>query len=88
MLLTIDESFVICNDGYTIERMIHGMDATYNDIQDWKYKDIVGVFGGDKVDAKTFQVKTKKELDDLFEDDGFAAASSLQVGFDASQRDG
>ena len=25
-------SFCICNEGFTIERCIHGMDAEYNDI--------------------------------------------------------
>jgi len=32
--------FVICNEGYTIERYIHGMNDSYNDIQPWNYKDL------------------------------------------------
>lgn len=55
------------------------MDATYNDVQAWKYKDLVPVFGGDAVKAKTYQVKTKEEAEKLFNDEGFAAASHLQV---------
>ncbi|KAK5160903.1 hypothetical protein LTR04_004348 [Oleoguttula sp. CCFEE 6159] len=72
--------FVICNEGYTIERFIHGMDATYNDIQEWKYKDLVAVFGGQEgKTARTYQVKTKKEVEALFKDDEFASAPFLQA---------
>lgn len=72
-------SFVICNEGYTIERYIHGMDATYNDIQQWKYKDLVSVFGADPKKSKTYQVKTKQEAEDLFNDKDFSSAPYLQV---------
>ncbi|MCJ1226353.1 Pyruvate decarboxylase 1 [Toensbergia leucococca] len=70
--------FLICNGGYTIERMIHGMTASYNDIQEWHYKDLVSVFGADPKHSKTFQVKTKQELHDLFNDKEFSAAPYLQ----------
>jgi pyruvate decarboxylase len=70
--------FVICNDGYTIERFIHGFDAEYNDVPTWKYKDIVNVFGGDVRGAKTYQVKTKKEIRALLKDKEFNAANVLQ----------
>ena len=32
--------FVLNNDGYTIERLIHGEKAGYNDIQPWKHSNI------------------------------------------------
>ena len=70
--------FVICNEGYTIERYIHGMDASYNDIQQWKYKELVSVFGGDPRKQKTYQVKTKQEAEDLFNNKEFAKAEHLQ----------
>lgn len=70
--------FVICNEGYTIERYIHGMDATYNDIQQWKYKDLIPAFGGTEASSKTYQVKSKQEAEDLFNDEGFAKAEKLQ----------
>ena len=70
--------FVICNDGYTIERYIHGFDAAYNDISNWKYKDIINVFAGEKRGAKTYQVRTKKEITDLLKDPEFNAAKQLQ----------
>jgi pyruvate decarboxylase len=71
-------SFVICNDGFTIERLIHGLDAAYNDINPWSFKDIVNVFGGTRVNAKTFQIKTKEQVNRLFEDEQFNAAGYLQ----------
>jgi len=70
---------VICNEGYTIERYIHGMDAAYNDIGQWRFKDLVGVFGADPKRSKTFQVKTKQEAENLFNDKAFCAAPYLQV---------
>jgi len=70
--------FVICNDGYTIERFIHGMDAVYNDIQEWRYKDLPAVFGAKEGTTKTFQIKTKDQLHGLFQDKQFNAAEVLQ----------
>lgn len=55
------------------------MDASYNDIQQWKYKDLVNVFGADPKRSKTYQVKTKQEAEDLFEDGKFSSAPYLQV---------
>lgn len=73
------DSFVICNKGYTIERLIHGMDAEYNDIQEWRNKDLLAVFGADPEKSKTYQVRTKKETDDLFKDEKFSSAPYIQV---------
>ena len=64
--LIIHNSFVICNDGFTIECFIYGMDAAYNDIQPWTFKDLVSVFGAKEGTAKTFQIKTKEQVHELF----------------------
>ncbi|KAI9797943.1 MAG: hypothetical protein M1825_005666 [Sarcosagium campestre] len=71
--------FLLDNDGYTIERFIHGMDAVYNDIQRWKNKDLLAVFGADPAKSRTYQVRTKKELHALFEDKEFSDANYIQV---------
>lgn len=71
--------FVINNDGYTIERFIHGMDATYNDIQPWNHVEIPSVFGAKEGTYKTYQVKTKDEVNTLFADEQFNAAAKLQI---------
>jgi pyruvate decarboxylase len=69
--------FLICNEGFTIERFIHGMEAEYNDINEWKFKDLINVFGGEDT-AKTFQIKTRDELNELLADTEFQAANCLQ----------
>ena len=55
------------------------MDASYNDIQEWKYKDLVSAFGADPKKSKTYQVKTKQEAENLFKDENFSSAPHLQV---------
>lgn len=40
--------FIINNDGYTVERKIHGENALYNDIPMWDYKALPSVFGGNE----------------------------------------
>lgn len=53
------------------------MDAGYNDIQTWKNKELVDIFGGEKT-CKKFAARTKDELEALFTDPEFNAAKSLQ----------
>ncbi|KAG7422018.1 Pyruvate decarboxylase [Fusarium oxysporum f. sp. rapae] len=36
---------LITNDGYTIERLVHGKDAIYNDIAPWRYLEAPSCFG-------------------------------------------
>ena len=36
--------FVINNDGYTIEKLIHGPERKYNEINMWDYTKLVDVF--------------------------------------------
>jgi len=69
---------VVCNDGFTIERFIHGVDAEYNDIAAWNFKDIIKVFGAKDGSYKTFQIKTKAAVNQLFADEAFNAAEVLQ----------
>jgi indolepyruvate decarboxylase len=52
--------FLINNDGYTIERAIHGPNEAYNDIYMWKYLDFAKSLGVEK----TISIKTFKELFD------------------------
>lgn len=51
--------FVINNDGYTIERFIHGMRAPYNDIQPWNYLLAPQFFGADTTDT-SYPIVTKR----------------------------
>ncbi|KAL2001572.1 hypothetical protein VTN02DRAFT_1572 [Thermoascus thermophilus] len=71
--------FVICNNGYTIERYIHGWKESYNDIQPWKFKDIPLAFGAKETDYKGYQIRTRQELTNLFADKVFSSAPCLQL---------
>jgi len=53
--------FVLNNGGYTIERLILGENASYNDIQNWKYTELVQVFNG-KEKYQTCMVETAGQL--------------------------
>jgi indolepyruvate decarboxylase len=53
---------VVNNDGYTVERAIHGETAPYNDIARWNWTAIPGALG--VADHLAFQVQTYGELDD------------------------
>lgn len=71
-------SFVICNEGYTIERYIHGWNEPYNEIQTWDYANIPKVFGA-QVGYKGYRIKTRDELNKLFADQEFCSSDSLRV---------
>jgi alpha-keto-acid decarboxylase len=55
---------VVNNDGYTIERMIHGKTAPYNDIVAWRWADIPTALG--VTDHLFFRAENYGELDDAF----------------------
>ncbi|GAD96252.1 pyruvate decarboxylase [Paecilomyces variotii No. 5] len=59
--------FLINNDGYTIERCIHGRNQGYNDISPWRYLQAPSFFGADKstfTDSVTTWDELKKVLGD------------------------
>jgi pyruvate decarboxylase len=68
--------FIICNKGYTIERFIHGMEAQYNDVQEFRYGALASAFGAKDGQTKTYIVKTKKEFEDLLADQEFSDVKS------------
>ncbi|KAF1808484.1 pyruvate decarboxylase-like protein [Eremomyces bilateralis CBS 781.70] len=70
--------FVINNNGYTIERWIHGMEADYNDVQPWRYTQIPHVFGAKEGQAKSYSVSTKDELEKLLGDEQFNTGKFLR----------
>lgn len=53
---------VVNNDGYTVERAIHGVTAEYNDITGWRWTELPAALG--VPDALTFRVSTYGELDE------------------------
>lgn len=59
---------LINNDGYTIERVIHGAKQQYNDIARWNYYHTLRLFGmSDEVAKKSFfRAETKENLEAIF----------------------
>ena len=55
---------VVNNDGYTVERAIHGLEAYYNDIVPWTWLDVPNALGVS--DHLAFRVETYGQLDDAF----------------------
>jgi indolepyruvate decarboxylase len=53
---------VIDNGGYTIERVIHGPDAVYNDIAQWDWVALAAALGGDAAGAGGVRATTAEEL--------------------------
>jgi indolepyruvate decarboxylase len=53
---------VVNNDGYTVERAIHGPQAPYNDIVGWRWTDLPGALG--VANPLAFRVENYGELDD------------------------
>lgn len=73
--------FLINNDGYTIERYIHGMKADYNDVHPWKYLDAPGFFGA-PADDPSYPVVTRRaenwgQLLDVLADEEVAAGKGF-----------
>jgi indolepyruvate decarboxylase len=59
---------VVDNDGYTVERAIHGPDEPYNDITHWDWTHVPAFFGGDDGRAAATRVRTVGELRAAFAD--------------------
>ena len=70
--------FLIENDGYTIERFVHGPEAGYNDIPQWQYRKIAEAMlperKANSKKFKTWHISTRRELENLLNDD------ALQMG--------
>ncbi|KAF5100999.1 hypothetical protein DV451_002339 [Geotrichum candidum] len=69
--------FVLNNDGYTIERLIHGPTSSYNDINPWRYTQLLEVFNAQNY--QNYSIKTTGELDDIFESEEFAKPNKIRL---------
>jgi indolepyruvate decarboxylase len=70
---------VVDNDGYTIERVIHGAEQAYNDIARWDWTAAPALFGSDRVSVAR-RVTTTGELDDaLLAADSVAQPALIQA---------
>jgi pyruvate decarboxylase len=75
--------FLIENDGYEIERWVHGFKAKYNDISKWRYSKIAEVFTPEEEASqhrvKSYKIGTRSELEELLADEDFSAGKGLHV---------
>ncbi|ODV98341.1 hypothetical protein PACTADRAFT_53720 [Pachysolen tannophilus NRRL Y-2460] len=69
--------FVLNNNGYTIERLIHGMNAEYNAIQPWNHLDLLKFFNAKK--SESIRVSTTGEVDQLFADPAFNKNDKIRL---------
>lgn len=69
---------LINNDGYTIERVIHGLKQSYNDIAPWKYLKAPALFGAPE-NTYTGSAKTYGELKQVLQDKDLADGKGLRM---------
>ena len=70
--------FLINNDGYTIERCIHGLRQGYNDITNWRYLHAPALFGAAK-NTYTASARTYGELTKALQDNELAEGRGLKM---------
>ncbi|KIW32249.1 uncharacterized protein PV07_03809 [Cladophialophora immunda] len=70
--------FLLNNDGYTIERCIHGLKKRYNDIAPWRYTQAPHFLGADD-DVFTATVNTWGELQRVLSSPKFTSGSGLRM---------
>jgi TPP-dependent 2-oxoacid decarboxylase len=65
---------VVNNDGYTVERAIHGPERRYNDIAGWNWTALPAALGADPARVTAMRVETRTALEEALES---AAAGGL-----------
>ena len=74
--------FLVNNNGYTFERLIHGLDAEYNDIAPWRYLAAPSFFGAPtdgSYRVETHRVRTWGELETLLETEEIHDGKGLKM---------
>ncbi|CAX42054.1 pyruvate decarboxylase isozyme, putative [Candida dubliniensis CD36] len=69
--------FVVNNCGYTIEKLIHGLNAKYNNIQPWNHLQILSLFNAK--DNQSVKISTVGEADDLFRSKDFGVNNKIRL---------
>ncbi|EPS29961.1 hypothetical protein PDE_04911 [Penicillium oxalicum 114-2] len=73
--------FVVNNEGYTIERVIHGRNQSYNDVPLWRNTQALNYFGADDEQVKnsTFQAWTCGELKEILKNERVHSGSGVRI---------
>jgi len=72
-------SFVLNNGGYTVERLIHGKEAFYNDIAIYDYSALAKTFGPAYPSNYRGPVRTCGDLTKMLNDPEFGNANCFEV---------
>lgn len=72
---------IINNEGYTIERVIHGRKQGYNDVPFWRHTQALNYFGADEEQVKnsTFQAWTCGELKEVLKNERVHSGSGVRI---------
>lgn len=70
--------FVLNNNGYTIEKLIHGLHEDYNQIQPWDHMHMLNIFAS-TAPHESIRVSTAAELDTLMKDEAFNEPSKTRL---------
>lgn len=71
---------ILNNDGYTIERLIHGKTASYNDISSWNWQGMLEFFDASgEIPKRSWQANTRGELEDILKNEDFKKADRCQL---------
>ncbi|RFU31824.1 hypothetical protein B7463_g4526, partial [Scytalidium lignicola] len=72
---------IINNEGYTVERALHGRKQHYNDITSWKHSQTLSYFGADEEDSKNnyFAARTWRELNAALADKRIQEGNGLRI---------
>jgi TPP-dependent 2-oxoacid decarboxylase len=81
-------SFVLNNGGYTVERLIHGKDAFYNEVAILDYSMLAKAFGPAFASKYHGPIKTCGELTKLLSDSEFGHAGCFEVRSSFLEDDG
>ncbi|RDW72909.1 pyruvate decarboxylase [Coleophoma cylindrospora] len=72
--------FVLNNNGYTIERCIHGVNQKYNDVATWRYLEAPSFFGAkESAQPSTFTVRNWADLSRVMADKNLADGEGLRM---------
>ncbi|KAI8305527.1 Pyruvate decarboxylase [Colletotrichum sp. SAR11_59] len=72
--------FIIQNQGYAYERLIHGLDEPYNDLAPWRYLDAPRFFGApEDYPVQCHRIEKWSELDKLLDTESFRASKGLKL---------
>jgi pyruvate decarboxylase len=72
---------IINNEGYTIERVIHGRKEKYNDVPFWRHTQALSYFGADEEHVKenTWTAKTCGELREILKNDRVHSGQGVRI---------